>query len=74
MKVFHKGAKIPSAKATPEIPDADGTAAKAASAEAKNRERRRGAAGSMNKTLATSPQGTLGAAPTSTPTLKSNLG
>lgn len=57
----------------PETPPSN-TEAKAAAAEAKSRERRRAQAGSMNKTLATSPEGVLGTAPTSAPALKSNLG
>ena len=65
----------PKANPTPAIPDPEASEqAKAAAAEAKSREKRRAGAGSMNKTLATSPEGVLGAAPTAAPALKNQLG
>ena len=73
MKSYFKGGSIDVPKQQP-IPDADNSAAKNAAAEAKSREKRRSTGGSMNKTLATSPLGTAGAAPTAAPALKSNLG
>jgi hypothetical protein len=73
MKGYMKG-KIPAPPPPPPPPEPDDTAAKQAAAEAKMRQRRRAAAGSMNKTLATSPEGVLGSAPINRPTLNSTLG
>ena len=70
------GQKIPAPKPAPP-PPVDPTAnedAKAAAASAKVNESRRLRSGSMGSTLATSPEGVLGAAPTNTPGLKSTLG
>jgi hypothetical protein len=57
----------------PPDPNAD-EQVKSAAAEAKSRDRRRSAQGSMNSTLATSPEGTLGSAPTAAPTMNKTLG
>jgi hypothetical protein len=66
---------VPKPNPAPVAPDPEADEmAKAAAAEAKSRQTRRAQAGSMNRTLATSPEGVLGAAPTSQPALKSQLG
>jgi hypothetical protein len=57
----------------PPDPNAD-EQVKSAAAEAKSRDRRRAQQGSMNNTLATSPEGTLGSAPVSAPTMNKTLG
>lgn len=73
MKTYCKGGS-PSPGPIKTAPEPDDQAAKTAAAEAKNRERRRAAGGSMNKTLATSPEGALGSAPVNKPQLSSQLG
>jgi hypothetical protein len=70
-RINYQGASIPPPPQVQTPPDPDNTAAKNAAAEAKNRERRRSSAGSMNRTLATGPEGALGVAPTQAPALKS---
>ena len=66
---------VPKANPAPAAPDpAADEQAKSAAAEARSREKRRAGAGSLNKTLATSPEGVLGAAPTAAPVLKNTLG
>jgi hypothetical protein len=78
LKIYLKGGKTPRPtpqETPPPPPDPDANEqAKAAAAEARSRERRRATSGSMNKTLATSPEGVMGAAPINAPQLKSNLG
>ena len=74
MKRYCKGGS-PSPPATATVPDPAADAkAKEAAAEAKSREKRRHQQGAMNGTLATSPEGVLGAAPTNSPSLKPILG
>jgi hypothetical protein len=63
----------PQPVAPPPDPAAD-EQAKSAAAEARSRDRRRSGQGSMNNTLATSPEGALGSAPTSQPAMNKTLG
>lgn len=63
---------LPKQTDAPATPDANQKAKEAAAAAKLNAQRR--GAGSMNRTLATSPEGVLGAAPTNKPALKGSLG
>lgn len=68
-------AKSPQPQPVTPPPDPDANEkAKSVAAETKTREQRRAAYGSMNKTIATSGEGVLGAAPVNKPELKSSLG
>ena len=73
MKTCYKGGiKMPAPQPAPATPDAN-EEAKAAAAAAKVNAQRRNKTG-MNNTLAGSPEGVLGAAPTNKPALKGTLG